>query len=227
MQLKNSQRSGFTLLELVIALGIFMIFMGAIMNSFIAITSAQQKANLSREGISEAKEILNFISVEGREKRIDYFCNTGLSSTNNGSQEAEFEARNAFSLSCQIDLQTTKLVLINNDGLERILISADLIPDSTFIQVSSIKQTRTSIFSNWQEVETIPLHSNRLKVRDFQVKISPTTDPYNLENSQTLEHPIAQIILAVERNSQKPNQSAEPIVIQTSIASRAYNPQEL
>jgi prepilin-type N-terminal cleavage/methylation domain-containing protein len=211
-----TKRNGFTLLEMVIALGIFMLFMGAVLNSFISLTVAQQKANLSREGIAEAKEILNQISIEGREKRIDYFCNQGLANTNPESNQT------SFSLNCQIDANT-KLVLVSNDGLERLLISSTPIDDN-FKQISSITETRANTLSPWSTNQTTNLHSQRLKVRDFVVNIIPTTDPYLLD-SPNLQQPIVQLILIADRNSQKPNLAAEPIVIQTSLSSRAYNPQ--
>lgn len=223
MKLKAPHK-GFTLLEMVIALGIFMLFMGAVLNSFISLTTAQQKANLSREGVAEAKEILNQISIEGREKRIDYFCNQGISET--ADEENTTEQANAFSLNCQID-ENTKLVLVSNDGLERILIASQNInQDSTYQQISAKKETRPNTLSNWSTAETTNLHSERLKVRSFEVKITPTTDPYELSSSNLI-HPITQLSLVVERNSQKPDQESQPIVIQTTISSRAYNPQVL
>jgi type II secretory pathway pseudopilin PulG len=219
-------KSGFTLLELVIAMGIFMIFITAILNTFITLTATQQKANLSREAMSEAKEILSFISIEAREKRIDYSCsNKNTSGT---------PATSALSIECLT--KDAELVFITNDGLNRILIKSKEIKieteneDQTYKEVIAQTQTRPNIFSAWQQPIETPLHSPRLKIKDFTVEINPAADPYDLSQStEYLQHPVAQIRLVVERNSENknPDQDSEPIVIQTSIASRAYSPQEI
>jgi type II secretory pathway pseudopilin PulG len=225
---KPNTRKGFTLLEIVIALGIFMLFMGAILNTFISLTSTQQKANLSREGMSEAKEILNFISVEAREKRIDYFCNppsTGIPAQ---------EGTTALTLGCGIDDDNTVLVFVSNNGLERLIIqklnneNQEETNGQPSINVTAQTQRRNNIFSNWQTINEIPLHSERLKIKDINAQITPTQDPYDFGNDpEPLQHPVAQIRLEIYRNAQNPDESAEQILIQTSVASRAYSPQEV
>lgn len=232
---KLNQKSGFTLLELVIALGIFMIFMVSILNTFITLTSTQQKANLSREGMSEAKEILNYISVEAREKRIDYSCQN--TSTADSTDSSNTERENALSINCLLN-DTTQLVLISNDGLERILI--DKVPNETETNselgsngyiIQAKKENRPNVFSSWSDDVTLPLHSSRLKVKQFTVRINPIQDPYNLSlgnPTQGLQHPVAQIVLEVERNARNINDdTSSTITIQTSVASRAYNSQEI
>lgn len=221
---KTIKRKGFTLLEIVIALGIFMLFMGAVLNTFISLISVQQKANLSREGMSEAKEIMNFISVEAREKRIDYFCNpesTGIRQT---------DSQTAIGLQCAIDPDNTILVFVSNNGLERLIIQKQIkeIEDNEVIEVLAQNQERINIFSSWQDTNTIPLHSGRLRIKNIEATITPNQDPYNFANPNvTIQHPVAQIRLEIFRNAQNPDEETEPIVIQTSVSSRAYSPQEI
>lgn len=223
---KNKKlKSGFTLLELVIALGIFMIFIGAIMNSFISLTSTQQKANLSREAASEAKDLLNYISVEAREKRIDYSCKTANNST--------YERDEYYALNCSDVNLETDIVFITNDGLERIIVSSSKDNTSEFITITTKKQTRNNLISNWETVSDTPLHSERLKILSSQFNITPTQDPYNFSIEQditNLQQPKVEIILNIERNSKTQNASQStnlPIILQTSISSRSYSPQEI
>lgn len=222
---KTTKRKGFTLLEIVIALGIFMLFMGAVLNTFISLISVQQKANLSREGMSEAKEIMNFISVEAREKRIDYFCNpesTGIRQT---------DSQTAIGLQCAINPDNTVLVFVSNNGLERLIIQKednDETIEQPDIKVSAQIQRRDNIFSSWQDISTIPLHSDRLRIKNIEATITPDQDPYNFAQTPTvIQHPVAQIRLEIYRNAQNPDGETEPIIIQTSVSSRAYSPQEI
>ena len=221
------QKSGFTLLELVISLAIFMIFIGAIMNSFISLTTTQQKANLSREASSEAKDLLNYISVEAREKRIDYSCK------NDG--EDETTGNQYFSLNCGgINLgENPDLVFVTNDGLERVIVSKELDDETNFYTIMAKKQTRENLVSSWNDLSTTDLHSNRLKIKYAEFEVTPESDPYNyniLQESNQLKQPKVQIILNIERNSKTEkaeDSESEPIVLQTTISSRSYSPQEI
>jgi prepilin-type N-terminal cleavage/methylation domain-containing protein len=223
MKKNKTLKSGFTLLELVVALAIFMIFIGAIMNSFISLTTTQQKANLSREASSEAKDLLNYISVEAREKRIDYSCKNNGTDTDTNSQD--------FSLNCG-DIQLDEdLVFITNDGLERIIVRKIQDELTNFYTISAIKQTRPNLISNWEAENETPLHSERLKIRNVSFTTTPGSDPYDYaQTNPTLEQPKVQIVINIERNSKTENATAsetEPIVIQTTISSRSYSPQEI
>jgi len=220
MQNNKTLKSGFTLLELVVALAIFMIFIGAIMNSFISLTTTQQKANLSREASAEAKDLLNYISVEAREKRIDYSCK-------NGGTEDNAD----FSLNCGNIQIGEDLLFITNDGLERIIVRKERNDETDFYTVSAIKQTRDNLISSWDSENETPLHSERLKIRNVNFETTPNFDPYDYSLVQPeLEQPKVQIILNIERNSKTESATASetpPIVIQTTISSRSYSPQEI
>lgn len=71
---KNILKKGFTLVELLIAMSIFMIFMVVVSNSYIDIIRAQKTANETRLIYTELREFVDIVNNEMREGEIDYFC---------------------------------------------------------------------------------------------------------------------------------------------------------
>ncbi len=71
---KNILKKGFTLVELLIAMSVFMIFMIVVSNSYIDIIRAQKSANETRLIYTELREFVDLVNNEMREGEIDYFC---------------------------------------------------------------------------------------------------------------------------------------------------------
>jgi prepilin-type N-terminal cleavage/methylation domain-containing protein len=67
-------RKGFTLIELMIAIVIFVSFLVLVSNSFIGIIRAQVSANETRQMYSELRNFVDFVNGEMREGTVDYFC---------------------------------------------------------------------------------------------------------------------------------------------------------
>ena len=67
-------QKGFTLIELMIAIVIFVTFLVMVSNSFIAIIRAQVGANEVRQMYSEMRNFVDFVNGEMREGTVDYFC---------------------------------------------------------------------------------------------------------------------------------------------------------
>lgn len=72
--IKNKLKKGFTLVELLIAMSIFMIFMLVVSNSFIDIIRAQKTANETRLMYSELRDFVDLVNNEMREGSVDFFC---------------------------------------------------------------------------------------------------------------------------------------------------------
>lgn len=71
---KINNKKGFTLVELLIAMSIFMVFILVVSNSFIDIIRAQKTANETRSMYSELRNLIDLVNNEMREGSVDFFC---------------------------------------------------------------------------------------------------------------------------------------------------------
>ncbi len=214
--MKAKSKKAFTLIELVISLGIFMIFSSAVISSFLALTQSTTKANLNREQVSEANQVFEYIEAIAKENSIDY---SYLSTT-------------------QQTPTTQNYAFISADKLTRNLIRS-VCPTSSstqeeFCQISSNRSTRNNISQEFITDKSLwtPLHSSNLRVIRFNITNFPTESPFTTDEPierQNQFQPITHITLNLARNNQstfqESLQATNPIILQTSISSRSYNSQ--
>lgn len=74
MKKNINNKKGFTLVELLIAICIFMMFIVVATDAFIQIIRAQKSANETRLMYSELRNFTDYLNNELREGGIDYFC---------------------------------------------------------------------------------------------------------------------------------------------------------
>ena len=67
----NNQR-GFTLVEMLVSMSIFVIFTGILINSYASIVRAQQEANDFRVMYTEARRVFDSLVLEFRDGMVDY-----------------------------------------------------------------------------------------------------------------------------------------------------------
>lgn len=220
-QIKTRNRpvnSGFTLIEMVIAMGIFIMFLGVVFSSYIQISNAQKRANLNREAVSEAREILSYISQEAKEKAVDYSCYTDST---------------VFCFDGIQGNEVNQISLISKDGLERTIISKKLNEETKNYEITTLTQVRQSTLRNWESAEIsqeTPLHSENIQIQSARFEITPNADPFeaNFEtasNDQIQYQPALNVVLNVKRRQKTDIEEPDefPIVLQTSISSRIYN----
>lgn len=215
----TNSRKGFTLLELTISLGIFMIFSTAVISTFLSVTQASTKANLNREQVAESTEVLNYIESIAKENGLDY--NYLQTSQQTPSRQTfayispDFLTRYSFLIECPAN------------GLRPM-------SNSDFCTIYSNKTTRSNIIQDFviQNGDWVPLHSNNLKIIRFTAQHFPNQDPFTTSEVVTQANqfqPTTHITLNLARNYQtdysQALSSSNPIVIQTSISSRLYNSQ--
>ena len=205
------KREGFTLMEMVIAMSIFLIFLTAVFSTFITITDTQKKANLNRESVAEVREIINFISNETKDKAIDYSCyEDAICSTG-------FNGRN----------ETDTIALISKNGLERTIIKKT--ETDGLYEIKSYNQNRLTTNQQWQapEIENA-IHSPNLRLQKALFLVTPNLDPFEntleaAENTSIQYQPNLQIILNIQRKETEGEIDPNPIVVETSLSSRIYN----
>jgi len=207
---KKLHRQAFTLIEMVISMGIFMIFITAIFSSYIQITNLQRRTNLSRENMAEARELITYITNETKEKAIDYKCYTESSDCPSGFVGNTVE----------------EISLVSKDGLNRTIIRKRRDVTTQELYLSSQTQSRQSNTQDlWLSNPEKRLHSPSLKFDSITFQITPNQDPFSddlsiVTNNNLQYQPIIHLNFNIHRKDSK---SDKPIVLETSISSRIYH----
>lgn len=105
-RLQRSSSRGFTLIEVLISLSIFLILLGVLMTSFFQLYKNQREANEVRAVIADMRTLVNFVQDELRTKTVD-FCG--------------YESGDECKLSSSQSKDT--LVLVNKERTEQTIIS--------------------------------------------------------------------------------------------------------
>jgi len=74
MKQANKKNSGFTLMEMLISITIFMMFLGIIASSYTSLTGANRRANETQKLYREIRFVFDTLAQEIRAGTIDYSC---------------------------------------------------------------------------------------------------------------------------------------------------------
>lgn len=193
-------RKAFTLVEMTIALTVFVIFVATIFTSFLFIVRAQRDAKAVRDTYDEAQQIMDFMVNEIRSGTVDYACYINPS---------DFcRAENVISI-------------VSRDGLKRIVFQkeGDALQFVRQEKQGEIWQNQAG-FSSFQI-----LHSDQITIDNLIFRITPLYDPYDFDNvaiNAAFYQPAVRISLVLKGKSYV---RPEGIVlsIQTTVSSRIYN----
>lgn len=240
MNIHKTQK-GFTLIELIVSIAIFIIFIVAVSAAYIDIARAQREANSVREVYSEIRYIFNLIAEEARLGAIDYSCYDSASSilNPNNQQQRGFLLENSdICNNLRITSRLTDgfvahLALVNRDGVRRTIfrVADDDNSDDKLLQIS--KEERDNPQSNWRpstgysnDFRTIELKN--IKINNFLFEISPLVDPYNSRNiacGPVQFQPAISVYTSIESMTETRGFPDIELDLQTSISSRLYNVQ--
>lgn len=186
-----------------------MLFLTAMFGTYIRITGLQQKTNLSREAIAEAREVMTYISDEVKDKAIDYSCYKDLFPCVNGINGNNVE----------------EISLISKDGLQRTIIKKIHEPETGKIYLTTLNQSRTNTANQqWiDQTQESQLHPDTLEFKDVIFQITPNQDPFSndieIASRDDLQY---QPVIHIDLNVAQP-ESNSTIVLETSVSSRIYN----
>jgi prepilin-type N-terminal cleavage/methylation domain-containing protein len=76
---KITEQKGFTLIEMLVAMSIFVMFIGVLMGSYTSIVKAQREANDYRSLYSEARRVFDKITEEVRDNAVYYGDSVNIS----------------------------------------------------------------------------------------------------------------------------------------------------
>lgn len=212
MRIKTNTKKGFTLVELLVAITMFMIFITSISSAYLDIARSQREANAVRAIYSEIRYIFDLISSEARSKTIDYGCpgDSGCSDLN-GLPVSSY------------------LALVDGDGMSRtvFLIEEDFSEEKKKLYYYKEKKDANSLVWNraegfeggYQEIDL-----KNIKIENFVFEKSPLVDPFDPENigcGAVQFQPAVSLYTTISSvNEQAKNFKID---LQTTISSRVYN----
>ena len=194
---KQKNTSGFTLIEMLIAITVFVIFLTILMNSYNQILRSQKESDEYRVLYSQSRRVFDEITNEVLVGRISYpDVSGGIVAEYNG-------VMNEISLIGNADEKISIEYVEDTDGLGDIYLKKDLVESFSEQKINS-----------------------DLKVKDFNVFISPAANPYKSENvyMDSLQFQPKVTVFARFVLDPKVYKSDQEFVLQTTLSSRFYMP---
>lgn len=215
----RNEREGFTLIELMISIVIFVLFLGIVSQSYISIVRTQRSANEVRKMYSDVRAVMDFVSEEIRLSSIDYDCYAGKGIDCEGVIAGTF-----------FDGRTEHLALIRQGGAQKTFIKLDA--DGHLVVKKLVRQDGEYLPVPGYETDYRMLTSDRVVFDHLSFAIFPDVNPYSNEILQGSEIPIyadngtqfqpkVSIFMTV-RNSDEVNTPFD-FDFQTTVSSRVYS----
>ena len=190
----NQQQRGFTLMEMLVVLGIFATISVAVTDIFLLSTKAQRRVGDAERTQGDARSALEYLVRTVRTGTIAYDL-----------------------LPNPLPTPLTSIAVRNNGGM---LLQFSLSSDPLACGSSAIP---CLLVTEGEAVSvTAPLTSNNVAVNDLRFFLSPQTDPFSFDASAGSYASDAQPILTVSMTVSPPGKTAQQIVLQTSVTPRQY-----
>lgn len=210
--LKNWQKNkrGFTLVELIIAMLVFTIFMGAVSTVYISVTRSLRHASEVRKVYAEARYLMDRVTQDVRLYTVDYECLNG-----GGNETVTYAECSSY--------QGRFLPLISADGTHRLIYKFEDTDSDGIEEFSMLELDYDSVngweaadgyYGNWQEFT-----SDAVNLDDIHFDIYPAASPYDRSNPQ-YQPSVHVVVGATSRSVFLPDQLT--ITLQSTISSRVY-----
>ncbi len=220
-----NKNPAFTLIELLIAITVFSIFIAFSMTAFSVFHRVQQDSATSRDVMFQIDDAMNIITEAVKENKIyydEYDCSNSLGTKTlltNFDLNISLRA-NILTAYCLDDyIDPSSLVLISLDGLERIVFTWDSDEESLTMQKFALNDSG----DDWDELsDLLKLHSDSVNVTNVDFRIFPKLDPYDFRNNEAED--FYQPNVKVEMTFETPGQAKPSIILdfETTITSRVY-----
>lgn len=226
--LKRGARKGFTLVELLVSITVFVIFLGIASQSYVNIVRTQRQANEVRKMYSEVRQFMDLLTEEIRLSSIDYFC----------YEPGATQDFDATTVICDPDIalnpitnsgMTKVLALVRKGGLQKTVFKVTPSRDDSSREIVQVKRYER-IAGTWQQVagflEESSLLSDNIEIENLTFSIFPNRNPYSddieiIRDTSYQFQPKVTVFLSVK--------NAEEITVpfsgdfQTTVSSRVYS----
>jgi len=226
-------QKGFTLIEVLVALTIFIIFITNISSSYLYIAKSQREANLIREIYSDTRYVFNLIADEARAKTIDYACYTPLPlEEDEGPSITSKRISNPCS-SLLLIPEDSYLALIDANQVNRTIFKVQENTETGYKTIKLYKENYTGgtwvpddgyTISGTDEDGFKEITLRNIKVNGLSFEISPLGDPFDPDNvacGPVQFQPLVSIYANIQ--SIREDFSRFKLNLQTSVSSRVYN----
>lgn len=208
----RTSRSGFTLIEVIISLSMFVVLLAVLMGALFQLTKSQRDANEIRKVVADLRTLVSFVQDEMRTKTVD-FC---------GYRDAKITPSRTQKI-CDIDGESRhQLVLVDKNSTEQTIITFNptnkkLDNDSKDSQVVFMRKVLDSTGS-WISApgfisDAQPISTPHVQLKDVSFSVTPVGDPNtHLENSAYQMQPSVTMRVTFGNN----------YFLQTTFSSRVY-----
>ncbi|MBI4994248.1 hypothetical protein HZC21_01215 [Candidatus Peregrinibacteria bacterium] len=187
--------SAFTLMEMLISISVFMVFVGLVAGSYISLVKANNTANDMQKLYRETRNVFDVIASEIKNGAIDYSC------VNPETDVHCIENQNAGEKG-----EKKVLGILRRTGASRALFK---LKDG---KILFQEQTRDPTNMAWVYVtDWQPLTAEKSNVEDLRFKIFPEKNPYdaaNAENDASQWQPSTTIFLKINGRNFKTTYSS-------------------
>lgn len=211
MKNKIKLQKGFTLIEMLVAMSIFVIFMGVVVQSYLSIITSQREANEYRAMYSEARAIFDKFSDEVRNGVISYSEMGAIGGTDLGAGVQK------------------RLVLFSPDQTRAVVfeyeeVSGDVEDfENSFGKINFGEFEITDDGANFSKKDAYSLNSDRVNVKDFKMYVSPLDDPFKAKNVMNDDVQFQPKVTVFARFSKEVVAGRKvEFDLQTTISSRSY-----
>lgn len=210
------QRKGFTLIELIVSIMVFSLFLGMTIGSFLNFVRTYADTNQKRKVYIEARQVLDSMIQELKIGRIDYDCY---------QLGAADQARCGEIQRISSDGVTTALVVIRKNNLERMFFRKNA------AQMEVLKQKRSDVNGQFEDAVSegytgwLPLLGSKFLLERFYLRIWPVDDPYiysYAEDDASQYQPKVSIFVTLKSRSRSGASEYDEVPIQTTVSSRVY-----
>ncbi len=193
-------KKGFTLVEMMVAMAIFVTFTTVLIGSYTNIVRSQREANEYRVMYVEARRVFETIVQELRDGMVDYahYSSGALS----GAQK--------------------ELFLVSRDAMAKSQIVFN--EDTGVVQLSKGKLFSNQVPGQDPTILNPVSLNSEVKVKNFRVYVSPVIDPYDQQYAAydlNQFHPKVTVYAEFERELS--NGKTYTMDLQTTVSSRIYN----
>lgn len=171
-KIKFKRRSGFTLIEMIIALSIFVLIVLIVASIFVTINNSQRRVVNSQKLQDDIRYTMEAISQEIRLGKVNYYFYSHPSDVYGYSSSGPIDLHPSASTPVSV------LALVNQSG-QRVFFNYDTVNNSIFY-CKEISLNDCSILDKWQ-----PITSADTKIINLQFVISPSADPFTETESQS------------------------------------------
>lgn len=229
MNKKLRKQKGFTLIEVLIALTIFVIFITSMSSAYLSIARSQRSANAIREMYSELRHIVTLMSEEAKSKTIDYNCYLGIPKIIEDSEDTIIRKIPPSTACNELTsrLSNEYLALIDSESKERTIFKTEKDADTGETKVFMFRETNTG--AAWEADEGYATGYQEISLKSFKFRglkfeIAPLTDPFDPENvgcGPAQFQPSVSIYSSVYGS--RPDTERFDLDLQTTLSSRVYN----